>query len=886
MNGHSVQKSKRNAISPNNTFTLTLYNTTETKTFNIIDEIGDGGTVIAYKVSFDGADTVKYLYVLKEVYPLPSEEYGTLLRGRNEGKSLDIENFNHSYYKSCCERFEDAYRLQSLMANGEDKVLSISTSLPIGLYEDIFSSEDETYALYGLYRYDAGNTLNKHHEESLLEIVDIQRKIAEVVNAYHRKNYLWLDIKETNVNIVGQGSVQNVSMFDFGSLVSMDALSNYSYDEDNPSFMISFSRSSDELLLPFELESLIEEANYDKTNGQFLLVNPMNVAQSLNALGEYGRGTDIFLLGSLFFKRLYGKAPTIKDCIMIQKGTFDVTQSERLSNCSKKVLDSVLNILKNTLNYEDIERRYTDASELLVDYNKLHMLISTDMVAHDIEKHITRSVRWYSDNYNFKKLTSANGKFSRLKALSGRRFNSYVAERKDDNTFKDVITPVDAIESDRLIFLYGDGGIGKSTSMYDYLQIGTSINIYIDLSTYVYDREKFKKGFIIGTIIENICNNFADSTGYDKDSYDFPRALIDSFSSCSSSIPEYTLILDGYNEISNEQKGYFDTEVEQLFNSWENVRFIITGRSVPTNISGEEEKAYIPFRKFRFTGVTDEELLSVLKTEIPDRADKVLHDTRLLEVLHIPLFLGMYLNLQIDTVASIHTRGEILDQYIICTEKNVAEHIAEGQNDNKNSANRRMFLVCLSLPFVGNYMDKEKTFHVSDNELFEMITEGNLLYLVKKIGNNAVSVYNSYLGKKYSKESVGFDERVFKLSKLELLESDSSLSLQLIQKRAMQEVLTLNAAMFTLLNEAGYCYLTDDNNIAFAHQYFRDYFAAKHIQNILEADQSMDSAGLSRDEQLQFTKDYGLDYPWSDEVCILLGEIIGDYKNEPGYTEE
>ena len=85
--------------------------------------------------------------------------------------------------------------------------------------------------------------------------------------------------------------------------------------------------------------------------------------------------------------------------------------------------------------------------------------------------------------------------------------------------------------------------------------------------------------------------------------------------------------------------------------------------------------------------------------------------------------------------------------------------------------------------------------------------------------------------------------------------------------------------------EAGYCYKADDNTYAFTHQYFRDYFAARHIVNILSAAKALGLNGHSKDEQLQFTKDNGLDYTWSDDVCILLGEIIGDYKNEPGYTE-
>lgn len=878
---NSVQKSLRDNLSPNTSITLTSCGSTDTRTFNVIEELGDGGTVIAYKVKYDSADTNRYMYVLKEVYPMPSKQFGALRRSGKAGLNLEIDQYDVNYYQSCRYAFEDAYHLQNEMANGNDKVLNVSTSLPIGLYEDKNSSKNGTYALYGLFQYSVGETLNKHEEGSLLELIDIQRKIAEVVKAYHNKHYLWLDIKETNVNVVGAGTVQTVSMFDFGSLVSMDALAEYTYDGDEPNFLLSFSRTSNELLLPFELECLMEDSSSDKSNKRFVLTDPMNVAQSLNVLGLYGRGTDIFLLGSLLFKRLYGTAPTIETCTNIQDGTFDITSSAMLKACSDKIKDAIYSILKKTLNYEDIEMRYESTDELVEAYNEVHKLINTDMVAQDIQTHIKQSVDHYSDKFNFTVLTATNGKFARLKALSDRRFKNFVTD--DDNPEK-LLTPFEAIDKDRLVFFYGDGGIGKSTSMFDFMKKSTAITIYIELSRYRYIENQ--ESFILRTIIDEICNNFVDSTGYDKSSYDFPRALKDTFKDSSTGIPEYIIILDGYNEMSNEMRGYFDYEMKTIYDGWKNVRFIVTSRTLPVDINGKHEELYLPFKKFKFTGISDDELKCILEIERPKQAEKILRDKKLFEVLHIPMFLGMFLHLQVDTDASVHTRGEILDQFITKTEESVAKDISGKQHDNFEFASRRMFIVCNSLTFVGNYMDKNKCFSISNVDFFDLITDGNLLYLVKKVGENAISVYESYLKKRMTKASIGFDDKAYKLAMLEIQEDNDNTSLAVVRKRAMQDVLTSDSIMYILLNEAGYCYIDEDDKISFIHQYYRDYFAAKHIQNILDADQAMDSAGLSRDEQLQFTKDHGLDYTWSDDVCILLGEIIGDYKNEPGYTEE
>lgn len=875
----SVYKSLRDNLSPNTSITLTSCGSTDTRTFDIIEELGDGGTVIAYKVKYDSADTNRYMYVLKEVYPMPLKQFGALRRSGEAGLNLEIDQYDVNYYLSCRSAFEDAYHLQNEMANGNDKVLNISTSLPIGLYEDRNSSKNGTYALYGLFQYSAGETLNKHEEGSLLELIDIQRKIAEVVKAYHNERYLWLDIKETNVNVVGAGTVQTVSMFDFGSLISMDALAEYTYDGDEPNFLLSFSRTSNELLLPFELECLMEDSSSDKSNKRFVLTDPMNVTQNLNVLGLYGRGTDIFLLGSLLFKRLYGVAPTIEICMNIQDGTFDIMSSAMLKACSDKVKDAIYSILKKTLNYEDIEMRYETADELVEAYNEVHKLINTDMVAQDIQTYIKQSVDYYSDKFNFTVLTATNGKFARLKALSDRRFKNFVTD--DDNPEK-LLTPFEAIDKDRLVFFYGDGGIGKSISMFDFMKKSTAITIYIELSRYRYIKNQ--ESFILRTIIDEICNNFADSTGYDKSSYDFTRALKDSLKDSSTGIPEYIIILDGYNEMSNEMRRDFDYEMKTIYDGWKNVRFIVTGRTLPVDINGKHEKLYLPFKKFKFTGVSDDELKFILEIERPKQAEKILRDKKLFEVLHIPMFLGMFLHLQVDTDASVHTRGEILDHFITKTEESVAKDISGKQHSE--FASRRMFIVCNSLTFVGNYMDKNKCFSISNVNFFDLITDGNLLYLVKKVGENAISVYESYLKKRMTKASIGFDDKAYKLAMLEIQEDNDNTSLTVVRKRTMQDVLTSDSIMYILLNETGYCYIDEDDKISFIHQYYRDYFAAKHIQNILDADQAMDLAGLSRDEQLQFTKDYGLDYTWSDDVCILLGEIIGDYKNEPGYTEE
>lgn len=385
-NSKSVYKSLRDSLNPDTSLTLTEYGADGTRTFDIIGELGDGGNVIAYKVKYDGADISRYMYVLKEVYPVPSEPFRTLRRGGESGLNLEIDKYDVSYYQSCRSAFEDLYRLQNEMSGSSD-------TMPAGLYEDRNSGKNGVYALYGLFRYSAGETLDKYRERSLYKLIDIQRKIAEIIETYHERGYLWLDIREKNVSITGAGKTNTVSMYDFGSIVSMDVLTGYKYDDNKPDFLLSFSIASDELLLPFELECLTRYSGNNTADNRFMPADPLNITQNLNAIGLYGRSTDIFLLGVLLFRRLYGYTPAMEICKDIQCGRFDITSSHMLRLCSDRIKEAICIILKKTLAYEDIEMRYENVAELLEAYNTVSKMINTDMEHSDPYKAVSRDFR-------------------------------------------------------------------------------------------------------------------------------------------------------------------------------------------------------------------------------------------------------------------------------------------------------------------------------------------------------------------------------------------------------------------------------------------------------------------------------------------------------------
>lgn len=846
----------------NKEITLDLVNCeNSTRTFKIVEVLGKGGTAIAYKVSYDGADNNRYIYVLKELYPVPAEGKSVI---RRSGASLDIDEYDDSVpssrrYKRLREQFEAAYRIQNQLATGEEAVSCMTTSLPIGLYEDHASSAKGNYAVYGLFQYQVGKTLKGYTEKSLLELIDIQRKIAEVVKAYHEHGFLWLDIKDANVNVVGAGAVQSVSMFDFGSLFSKTELMNYSTSE-KTELALSFTPTSSELLLPQELESILSS----KRICGFSFVDPRKHARKIQTLGKFGEQTDLFLLGSMLFKRLMGTAPSIKDCEQLQDGNFDMTRFTKLNGYSELVVSKIRQILVQCLNYDNRDERYESVSAYMTDLKELYLELCTQEGLSIVEGNARNYVAICCERYLSTILNGdTDGKFKHLKKLQG-RFESRVSLRSDRN--QKTVLPSTAIDSapslegsddnNRLVFLYGDGGMGKSTALYDYMRETASVTpIYIELSQY-----RFIDGdssFVFKKIFEDICNKFIDAAGFvEKERLSrIEDILMESLKVLDSNDPrpQYVLLLDGYNEISREDRGGFDVEIARIIDTWKNCRIVITGRNLPTDYEGKEITTYEHFSRFEFIGISEDERKSLIEKKYPERIVRIQHDERLWDVLRIPMFMGMFIQFDSNLFddgqnISIHTRGEILDQFILKTERDAAKHIAQRHSDvMTNQAALRPFLVRYALPFVANEMDRDRSFVMSE---FQLVQAANKAW--------------------------------------ELFDDEENLMVGCLLGIDVPEKPKKIKQIFThiLNSEASYCYKTSTATYSFVHQYFRDYFAAKHVQNILNIAKALGENGLSRDEQLQFTKDYGLDYTWSDDVCILLGEIIGDYKNEPGYSEE
>lgn len=384
------------------------------------------------------------------------------------------------------------------------------------------------------------------------------------------------------------------------------------------------------------------------------------------------------------------------------------------------------------------------------------------------------------------------------------------------------------------IFIYGMGGAGKSTLLLKEINRSNSVNFYFPLykfkAEYHYNFQSESCWILIQILLkyfyqyEYLTYENAAACEGEKEVLQCLTELNNLLKSTPvDNIPKYTLLLDGLNELPTESQIQLISELEYILNNWENIRIIVTGRTI-LNYSIFDE-----FRHVEVCGITDSQRNDAL-AEFED----ISTNSRLINLLKTPLFLNMYLD---SDNSELNTQGEILDSYIM----NIQSRLPE------DSLVR--FAVQYALPFAAKMMTDSFGYEIDRGDLVEAMESAVELFLLNE------RVYQNYIApKKYRKKS--------------LLESSENVDIV--------ELLTDNVCFLTASKH-------EPQKLHFTHQYFRDYFAAKHIINLGEA-LSVSYEYKHTDERTELFKKYELDMMWfydEDDIYRLIGEISGDYKNAP-----
>lgn len=392
------------------------------------------------------------------------------------------------------------------------------------------------------------------------------------------------------------------------------------------------------------------------------------------------------------------------------------------------------------------------------------------------------------------------------------------------------------------IYIYGSGGAGKTTFLRSLMGRNNTVDFYFPLYRYNYEVHDDFSGECCHILLQILLKYHYQ---YEYDNY---NALIANEGKITvlhqlkeldrlmkstpvNGQPMYTLLLDGMNEMSADMQACFISELEKNCGNWKNVRIFITGRIVP------DHKLFDEFRCIEISGVTDNALNNALSEN-----GIILHSENLRETLKNPLFLSLYLEGRVNG-KSLNTRGEILDNYVM--KRNFSHY--------ENSI--ISFLVRYALPFVAKSMFivwfRQE---ISRGELLKVIDSAYEFYLLND------DVYQNYIApKKYNKNA-------------------------LLECRANTDLIEL------IINNTGLLEASESSphRLHFVHQYYRDYFAARYILNMIDAiETSFEYRGVDKAEMYGET---GLNDLWfggfdchdGDEVYRLIGEICGDYMNVNG----
>ena len=441
------------------------------------------------------------------------------------------------------------------------------------------------------------------------------------------------------------------------------------------------------------------------------------------------------------------------------------------------------------------------------------------------------------------------------------------------------------------LFMIGDGGMGKTTSLIeimDYVyrnpeEIGAPV-IFIELSVLSQDYNDWYTRKLGGTFIEQFIASYFLGE---------PRKFAEKNNSYIAPIREelfrlpkdgnkkYTVLLDGLNEvgfISEKSKSLFYETVNKYLKYAKNLRLIITGRNDAYELSTEE------LLRLKTLGLDDKNIIDILNEAvsvkkiseidvlnlIQKKDDISTNENRLWNCLKIPFFLMMYC--MSSNKKNVESQGEILRNFFHDKREILGKEFSYGEQqqaqlryqrkkyDNKTELSMEYALKAMLdfiIPEIAISMVEKNYFFITEDKLYRVIEEC-FFHAENMVRPQRWTEW-------YYKYSADIRE-IF----AEIKKSDRGRKIP-------------DDACHIL----GIMKATANNTYFFTHQYFRDYFAACALINrMLEV---IESREYAKDgwyaESPAFSKQVAPlhSQQMPEYVCALVGEILGERKNIPVY---
>ena len=364
--------------------------------------------------------------------------------------------------------------------------------------------------------------------------------------------------------------------------------------------------------------------------------------------------------------------------------------------------------------------------------------------------------------------------------------------------------------------LYAGGGYGKTTAMLclnEFLlekakQGEKIVPLFIDVKEL--DSEYGKSNILIDYIRKNYCGNETNATEKGKSNAELLELLFEGkLNYTNKERYRFVVLLDGFNEATKDMQNTLVNEINTLKTN-DNVKFVVSSRTDDFNID---------FKRIVLNGLSEEQIVKFLENKFSNDFDVNKISKSLLEILQVPLFLDVFSKTYDDNLSfpdiyeekSVR-KANILNSYV----NKILSDI-----DTKSETRKEVLEFTLNywLPAVAFEMSKEKSFRIGSNTPAKLLDSD---YFINRLGYD--------------------DEEIRKIKNSEFFYPK-----------------TICEKDFSLIS-------TSNGNLQFNHHIWRDFFAAKHITNILRLNPE-----YITEEALK-----NLEITLDETIYRFVGELITD----------
>lgn len=426
---------------------------------------------------------------------------------------------------------------------------------------------------------------------------------------------------------------------------------------------------------------------------------------------------------------------------------------------------------------------------------------------------------------------------------------------------------IETIPEQENMFLYGAGGAGKSTILKNYIRNENTVNFYFPLNQYrreIHGKIRSGSCWILLNILLKYHYQYEYQTYETCAVCEGENAILRKIAVIDCELkadpdnlrPKYVLLLNGMNEMKSELHETFVSELMWIISEWKNVRVIISGRIIP------QFDLFDRFKCVKLCGIQDSELRAAI-SEIESDYDAI-NDEDLLEILKIPTFLEIYLESH-KNGNKLNKCGEVIDSYIM------------NWKDTVQDGGVIRFIVQFALPLVCKRMLEYDSYARKQTEKSKDYV---YRYLIEFNTNNEITrqrmldavdkAIELYIKNEQVYQNIVAPRRINRETLLKSRERDDFIEL------------IINNISFVKVS------YSEPYKLHFTQKFYRDYFAAKHILNAIEA---VDIGYRSEpmEETVEYIRQAEINRRWFDngsydfkdnyDALRMIGEISGDYKN-------